>query len=173
MNLIICPGIHPAQLTQEFATRLQLKCDRVLIFPTEQYPAYSAIDIYHWLKSSKLSSEIVIIAFSAGVVGAIGAALAWQIQGGQIKALIAFDGWGVPLWGNFPIYRFSHDRFTHWSSAILGAGNEGFYADPPVAHLDLWRSPETCWGWKVIRPGLKTPCSAIDYLQSLLEPDLI
>ena len=57
-----------------------------------------------------------------------------------MKALIAFDGWGVPLVGNFPIYRISHDQFTHWSSELLGKGDKSFYADPPVEHLDLWRS---------------------------------
>ncbi|NJK53546.1 MAG: hypothetical protein HC936_13370 [Leptolyngbyaceae cyanobacterium SU_3_3] len=56
------------------------------------------------------------------------------------------DGWGVPLGGDFPIYRVSHDRFTHWSSAWWVAGLDSFYADPAVAHLDLWRSPQTVQG---------------------------
>lgn len=90
---------------------------------------------------------LAFVSFSAGVVGAIGAAWMWQFLGGTVKAFIAFDGWGVPLWGSFPIHRFSHDEFTHWSSALLGAGSDSFYADPPVAHLDLWAKPQIAQGW--------------------------
>ncbi|MGB3188280.1 MAG: hypothetical protein WBB43_02490, partial [Limnoraphis sp.] len=79
-----------------------------------------------------------------------------------VKALIALDGWGVPLGGNFPIYRISHDRFTHWSSALLGGGVESFYADPPVEHLDLWSSPQTARGWWLHRTltGVETASPA-------------
>ncbi|MCU0568633.1 MAG: hypothetical protein MUF49_18805 [Oculatellaceae cyanobacterium Prado106] len=90
---------------------------------------------------------LFFVGFSAGVVGAIGAARLWHQWGGQVQGLAAFDGWGVPLWGDFPIYRISHDAFTHWSSALLGAGQASFYAEPPVSHLALWRSPETVQGW--------------------------
>ena len=61
----------------------------------------------------------------------------------------------MPLTGNFPIYRVSHDYFTHWSSGLLGAGYKGFYADPEVEHLDLWRSPANVYGWQAIAPGLQ------------------
>jgi len=64
-----------------------------------------------------------------------------------VKAVIAFDGWGVPLLGNFPIHRISHDRFTDWSSTLWGRNDSSFYAEPDVAHLDLWRSPQTAQGW--------------------------
>ncbi len=74
----------------------------------------------------------------------------------------------MPLLANFPIYRISHDRFTHWSSSILGEGESGFYADPEVEHLDLWRSPHTCRGWQTIAPGLKTPIGLTDYLNQIL-----
>ncbi len=175
MNLIICPGIHSPQLTRSFVLDLQsdrLMSECLLILPTEKYPPYSAIDIYRWLKQShpspKNAPALTFIAFSAGVVGGIGAALAWQLQGGKIKAFMALDGWGVPLVANFPLYRLSHDFFTHWSSAILGGGNESFYCDPPVEHLQLWRSPEQCWGWQVTSSGLKTRCSAAQYLRHLL-----
>lgn len=177
MSVIICPGIHSAELTDSFVQEIQISHNQDLpknwlIFPTQQYPAYSAIHIYQWLKKSEPvlnnSSPMIFIAFSAGVVGAIGAAKAWQMQGGKIKAFIALDGWGVPLVANFPICRCSHDHFTHWSSAILGSGSESFYADPAVAHLDLWRSPKAGWGWRVISPGFRTRCSLAHYLQSLL-----
>lgn len=110
----------------------------------------------------------MLICFSAGVVGGIGAAWAWQQSGGKIKALIALDGWGVPLYGNFPIHRLSRDRFTHWSSQLLGAGADSFYADPPVEHLDLWRSPHTAQGWWV-RPERQQRLTAAMFLNLLLE----
>ncbi len=175
MNLIICPGIHSPQLTQSFIQDLQSDrplSDRFFIFPTEVYPAYWTPDIYKWLKQSHRypanSSALTFIAFSAGVVGGLGAAIAWQMQGGKIKAFIALDGWGVPLVADFPIYRLSHDFFTHWSSAILGRGNSSFYCDPPVEHLTLWRSPKQCWGWQVINPHFRVRRSAAQYIQHLL-----
>lgn len=163
MNLVICPGIHEPELTQSFLTgivceisteaRSPLKCENLLIFPTQNYPAVSAFHIIQMLSdrfsNPRFTSPLVFIGFSAGVVGAIGAAWGWQLLGGSVKALIALDGWGVPLVGNFPIYRLSHDYFTHWSSAALGSGQDSFYADPPVSHLELWRSPQAVAGWRV------------------------
>ncbi|WP_041225812.1 hypothetical protein [Crinalium epipsammum] len=150
MSVIICPGVHPPELTQEFLRNLSVAPANLLIFPTEKYPAFSAIDVLQFLKENQsLDVPVVFIGFSAGVVGAIGAAWGWQLLGGEVKALIALDGWGVTLAGNFPIHRLSHDHFTHWSSALLGAGEDSFYADPPVEHLELWRSPYTVQGWWV------------------------
>ena len=152
-----------------------------LVFPTEKHPPYSPLAVYDWLnKPEILTDKLLFIAFSAGVVGGIGAAIALQEKGVNIKAFIAIDGWGVPLWGNFPLYRFSHDYFTHWSSAILGTGKESFYADPPVEHLAMWRSPETCQGWIVSNSNRcwcninasktsKVSCSAKDYLQQIID----
>ena len=151
-----------------------------LVFPTEKHPPYSPLAVYDWLnKPEILTDELLFIGFSAGVVGGIGTAIALQEKGVNIKAFIAIDGWGVPLWGNFPLYRFSHDYFTHWSSAILGTGKESFYADPPVEHLAMWRSPETCQGWIVSNSNprwcninasktSKVSCSAKDYLQQII-----
>lgn len=158
MKLIICPGVHDASLTTEFLTSLFLGSDHLseldlqnsfYCFPTHKYPSYSAWHLYHWLadQPNLLNEELVVIAFSAGVVASIGAAWALSWQGVRIKALVAFDGWGVPLWVNCPIYRFSHDYFTHWSSALLGSGEESFYAFPAVDHLQLWSAPEKCIGW--------------------------
>lgn len=157
--VIICPGIHDLELTEAFLEKLQLgknnhqfsaKDPQVLIFPAQDYPAYSVMQIVKFLqdKITNIKSPLVFISFSAGVVGAIGAALTWQLLGGNVKTLIAIDGWGVPLLG-IPIHRLSHDYFTHWSSALLGAGKNSFYADPAVAHLKLWQSPNICRGWRV------------------------
>jgi len=156
---MICPGIHDPQLTQDFLKALQHSeiddmssswIQNVVIFPSQVYPAYSAAHVVDYLqRHTEQTMPVIFISFSAGVAGAIGAAWAWELSGGTVKAFIAFDGWGVPLYGKFPIHRVSHDYFTHWSSAVLGAGEDSFYADPAIKHLDLWRSPDMCKGWWV------------------------
>ena len=133
----------------------QFDLSQALVFPSHILPAFSAVHLIQFLhqrlicqgvSTPKAVAPITFLSFSAGVVGAIGAALTWRQWGGQVQAFIALDGWGVPLIGNFPIYRASHDEFTHWSSALLGDSQASFYADPPVAHLDLWRSPDSVSG---------------------------
>lgn len=151
MTVVICPGIHPPEFTRSFLAALGRRPQQDLVFPADRYPAYSAYHLWQFLRAEGLTrpaQEILLIGFSAGVVGAIGAATLWQGCRGTVKALIALDGWGVPLVGNFPIYRLSHDPFTHWSSSWLG-GQAGFYADPPVAHLELWRAPHQARGWRM------------------------
>ncbi|MBW4543202.1 MAG: hypothetical protein KME25_01955 [Symplocastrum torsivum CPER-KK1] len=183
-SVIICPGVHDAQLTQSFLAELNSDntntvskhwFQNVLIFPTQDYPAYSAIHILEFLQrcTGSMTPPVIFISFSAGVAGAIGAALGWQTLGGKVKAFIAFDGWGVPLYGDFPIHRISHDYFTHWSSALLGAGKENFYADPAVEHLDLWRSPNSSKGWWVHPatndvPEQRTFTTAAEFVNHLL-----
>jgi hypothetical protein len=174
MTIIICPGIHSQQLTANFiqSTKTNWQPRDYLVLPTTQFSPYSAIAIEQWLKqnygSPSVTQPLSFIAFSAGVVGAIGAALAWQLQGGKIQHFIAVDGWGMPLIGNFPYYRISHDYFTHWSSSILGTGKVNFYADPEVEHLDLWRSPEQVSGWRVLSSGLKTRDSLTNFYETIL-----
>lgn len=179
MKVIICPGIHETQLTDRFLNSifrfeseflLDKKSD-LLVFPTAKDRAYSPVDIYQWLSSSTTLVDVLFICFSAGVVGGFGAATALQLQGVTIKAFVAIDGWGVPLLADFPIYRLSHDYFTHWSSALLGAGKENFYCDPPVPHLTLWESPEAGKGWIVTegKDGVtKIPSSAQKYIRDIL-----
>ena len=143
-----------------------------MILPTQNYKPYSPVDVYRWLKENNISPSdtfpLIFICFSAGVVGGLGAALWWQRNGGQVKAFFAFDGWGMPILADFPVYRLSHDYFTHWSSALLGQGDGSFYADPAIAHLDLWRSPDSTMGWWVKSPGMKIRCSATEFLQTFL-----
>jgi hypothetical protein len=154
MQIIICPGIHDPALTDGFLKGLNCPANsdlsaNLLIYPTSKQPAYAGWEITKFVETNVCKSEAIwFVAFSAGVVGAIAAAWQWQLKGGTVKGLIAFDGWGMPLGGSFPIYRVSHDYFTHWSSAVLGAGQESFYADPAVAHLQLWQSPQQVWGWR-------------------------
>ena len=171
MSIIICPGIHDAKLTDRFIQGIptQIKQD-YFVLPTEKYLPYSAIAVYQWLERQQLAKTdpLSVIAFSAGVVGSFGAALTWQLRGGKICKFIAIDGWGMPLIANFPLYRISHDYFTHWSSGLLGAGQQGFYADPGVEHLAIWRSPEICCGWQVLSSGLKIRCSLNYFLEKTI-----
>lgn len=168
MNIIICPGIHEPELTESFRVGLldlvsnssvSQKPANILVYPGQDLLVLSAFHILQFLRvsvahrryrlSNQLKSPVVFISFSAGVVGAIGAACLWQLLGGRVKAFIAIDGWGVPLQGNFPIHRMSHDYFTHWSSCLLGSGQNNFYAGPAVDHLSMWKSPQTVQGWWV------------------------
>ncbi|MBD2082271.1 hypothetical protein [Leptolyngbya sp. FACHB-17] len=145
MEILICPGMHPPALTDAFLSKLSLgNCQ---VFPPDR-PVYSP---RHLLDFFSPQDAVLIIAFSAGVVGAIAAARIWQRQGIRIAALIAIDGWGVPLFGEFPIHRVSHDYFTHWSSLMMGGNATHFYADPPVEHLILWQSPTTVKG--IVKPS--------------------
>jgi hypothetical protein len=157
MAIILCPGIHDPALTLLFWDAIsQVKLPKSslaelphpYIFPEAQRWGFSPAHVFQFLRQSvPISEPLLLVGFSAGVVGMVGAAWAWQQQGGTIRALVALDGWGVPLYGTFPIYRLSHDGFTHWSSQGLGVGQDPFYADPGVSHLDLWRSPDQAWGW--------------------------
>lgn len=183
-SVIICPGFHEPQLTQDFLEGLHRGetsslssrwREKVLIFPTQDYPAYSGVHILEFLQrhTSQLTPPVVFISFSAGVAGAIGAAWGWQMLGRKVRAFIAVDGWGVPLYGNFSIHRLSHDYFTHWSCALLGAGEDSFYADPPIEHLDLWRLPDVCKGWRVHPatvgiPEQRTFTTAAQFITQLL-----
>ncbi|HIK55985.1 MAG TPA: hypothetical protein IGS37_12580 [Synechococcales cyanobacterium M55_K2018_004] len=174
MTIVICPGVHPPELTGCFLAGVGDRLSSALVFPAHKAPPYSGLHLLHFLETSLHRSgdrpSLTLIAFSAGVVGAIVAAHLWQWQGGTITALIALDGWGVPLYCSFPIHRVSHDAFTHWSSTLLGAGQDGFYADPPCEHLALWRSPQTLRGWRV--SAQSSPPSATTlacFLQELLD----
>ncbi|MEM7771202.1 MAG: hypothetical protein AAF327_11925 [Cyanobacteria bacterium P01_A01_bin.37] len=150
MTVILCPGIHHERLTQNFLEQMSPALSDPVVFSTNQYPAYSAWHLIQCLETSldpqQLETPILFIGFSAGVVAAIATAWYWQLKGRSVKALIALDGWGIPLRGTFPIHRMSHDLFTHWSSTIGETRSDCFYAEPSVDHLDLWRSPASTQG---------------------------
>jgi hypothetical protein len=175
MAIILCPGIHAPQLTQCFWQAIQntasknFREPKVYTVKDAQPWAFSAIHVLKFLNQTVSTSEpLTLICFSAGVVGGIGAAWAWQQQGGIISAFIALDGWGVPLAGSFPIYRLSHDGFTHWTSQLLGTGQDPFYADSSVGHLEFWRSPDQAWGWWY-RDGQKRWTNAAQVICQILE----
>ncbi|MDX2243130.1 MAG: hypothetical protein NW224_20815 [Leptolyngbyaceae cyanobacterium bins.302] len=158
--IVLCPGFHAATLTQAFLAQLATIVPsraKVLVFPSDRRPVYSIPDILYFLYE-RLNAEwhrpwlkvpVVFVGFSAGVVGAMGAALAWEMIGGNVLGLFALDGLGVPVVGSFPTHRLSSNHFTHWSSAWFGGGQDSFYADPEIEHLTLWKSPQTVQGWWV------------------------
>jgi hypothetical protein len=155
MTIVICPGVHPPAFTQSFLKGLDIQPQRLLVFPADRHPPYSIYHLMQFLQAmvpEQTSESLLFIGFSAGVVAAMGAANLWQLAKGEVTAVIALDGWGVPQLGSIPLYRLSHDAFTAWSSAWLGGQPFSFYADPPVAHLELWRSPQTTQGWLMQAP---------------------
>jgi hypothetical protein len=158
MNICICPGFHSPQLTQSFLQELSLSVNststlsvNTRTFIAKSYTVLSAIHILQDLTKTygqpHQATPVLFISFSAGVIGALSAAWGWQLLGGKVKAVIAIDGWGVPLMGNFPIHRLSHDYFTHQTSIVINPSEDSFYADPGVEHLQMWRSPSTVTGW--------------------------
>jgi hypothetical protein len=180
MPIIICPGIHEPELTKSFIQGCLNQSHQnsvdILIFPEQGYLTLSTFHILHFLHNrlgNKLESPVIFLCFSAGVIGGIGAATAWQLLGGHVQAFIAIDGWGVPLGGNFPIHRLSHDHYTHWTSAYLGMGENNFYANPAVDHLSMWQSPQSVQGqWTNPSVGFSPPkqyLSASEFLNFLLE----
>lgn len=172
MKIIICPGIHKPELTEGFLQGMDWHQDRenLLVYPADIKPAYAGWEISQFIDCRvSLSESVLWVAFSAGVVGAVTAAWQWRQKGGMVKGLIALDGWGMPLGGDFPIYRVSHDRFTHWSSALLGSGEVSFYADPGVEHLTLWRSPDLVWGWQESARGARSRITAATCLQQWIQ----
>ncbi|WP_180267879.1 hypothetical protein [Nostoc linckia] len=111
-TIIICPGIHDAAFTESFISGLfdgsiDQNQGKILVFPGKDFSSLSAWHILEFLRVSvahrryrlkkPLESPLIFISFSAGVVGAIGAAHLWQLLGGRVKAFIAIDGWGVRL----------------------------------------------------------------------------
>lgn len=180
MTLIICPGIHDEALSDRFVAALETKLHgletppTLLRVPSQRYAPFDGLGIWSYLQTvATPERSLLFIAFSAGVVGAVAAANLWQGQGRKVAALIALDGWGVPQFGAFPLHRVSHDHFTHWSSAMLGAGQDSFYADPPVPHLDLWQTPETVSGYRITVGGAPSgttfPTTALDFIVKLVE----
>ncbi|QLE57377.1 hypothetical protein [Nostoc sp. TCL26-01] len=185
MNVIVCPGIHDSALTDSFISgwlctdshgSMSQHHLNVLVAPVQGMSVLSSPHIL-WFLCDRLGNQrespLIFISFSAGVVGAIAAAWQWQLLGGNVQAFIAIDGWGVPLWGNFPIHRLSHDYFTHWSSLLLGSGQHNFYAQPPVDHLTMWRSPQIIEGWWIdSSEGITTAkihLTAAEFLHRLLK----
>lgn len=167
--IIICPGFHPPQLTADFLNGMGWgETTDFLVVPSTILP-YDGLGMSQWLfKQVSPETSLCFVGFSAGVVGAITTAFFWENNGGTVNTLIAVDGWGVPLFGSFPIYRVSHDEFTYFTSQLLGRGKENFFCSPEVAHLDLWRNPDQVWGWWEVKLGCRVRCSAAKMINEIL-----
>lgn len=173
MALIICPGMHPVTWTQSFLAQLDQHPSTGAIaryvVPTDHVPAYSAYGVRRFLQASQLEQQpLVFLAFSAGCVAAAGASRYYLQQGYDVRAVIALDGWGVPLAGPFAVHRLSHDWFTHLTTPQPGT-SEHFYADPAVPHADLWRLPQRVTGWRLTAQSPhRQRCAALPFLADCL-----
>ena len=179
--LIICPGIHSSDLTRSLLTEIDAFLPplplQILLCPQVGIWSFSPFFTLQFLQQQirqPHQANLIFLGFSAGVVAAMGAALAWHYhRGGRVEAVIAVDGWGVALAAEFPVYRLSHDYFTHWSSALLGKGSRSFYADPSVSHHQLWRSPSQVTGWQTESDNLgieqRSTATAATFLTQLLQ----
>lgn len=175
--VLICPGFHAAKLTEQFVQSVFDPADRSL---GNFYPVVADVfcadpfAVFDWIVQSLGLPEVVTnpllaIGFSGGVVGLSGALLRWQQAGGQVKKLIAIDGWGMPIVG-LPVCRLSHDGFTHWSTLPIGAGKVNFYANPSVEHLQMWADParvvgQAMTGWQM-QSGAQT--NAAEFIRRVL-----
>lgn len=177
--IVLCPGFHPPEFTQSFCRELdaiELLHGQRLVFPSDRYAAYDALAVVRfWHEQVSrhtswdwLNVPLILIGFSAGAVAAMGAALLLETWGGIVQAVFLLDGWGVPVGGRFPTHRLSHDRFTDWSSAWLGAGQANFYADPGVDHLALWQSPGAVFGYGVLPSATPVATNALHFLANWL-----
>ena len=169
--IIIVPGFHPPDLTADFLQGMgwqNLSPEELLLLPENILP-YDSIQIFQWLSQQvSLETPVYLIAFSAGVVGAMGAAILWEQQGGKIEHFFALDGWGVPILPLFPTTRISHDEFTHYTSQLLGRGKQPFYCSPPVEHLALWQNPHLAYGWWEIKYGCKVYSSVAKTINEMI-----
>lgn len=175
---IINQGFNSPILTANFFAYLKtiindVNQENTIIIPNDLIQPYDGLNIYKYIIENHRkfldSPPIIFIGFSAGVVGAIIAGNLWEKNGGKVKALLAFDGWGVPLIADFPCYRISHDYFTHLT--YLGGEKNAFYASPSVSHLQLWRSPENVQGCWEIALGIKKRANLGEFIKFCLKKE--
>lgn len=166
--LVIIPGVQDTPLKKQGTQAFLATLTDPYVCLDDQIPPYNPWAIRGFLQGLP-SRHLIIIAFSAGVVGVAGALRSTWLQREKmhIEALLALDGWLVPLFTPFPCYRLSHDRFTHLTSRPLGMGERNFWADPAVSHLDLWHDPRRAQGWAVAGPE-QTRTTALEFIQQCL-----
>jgi len=163
--IVIIPGVQDTPLKKQGTQAFLATLTRPYVCLDDQIPPYNPWAIRGFLQRLP-NRDLIVIAFSAGVVGVAGA-VRIQPEKIPIKALLALDGWLVPLFTPFPCYRLSHDRFTHQTSRPLGMGQRNFWADPAVTHLDLWHHPERAQGWAV-EGQTQTRTTALEFIQQCL-----
>lgn len=159
--LLVCGGMHPPSYSGQILSAIAQdealsQLSRGVCSPSSGLDVLSPFALRRSLEptfeaaSQRCPSPgLIIWAFSAGCVGAAALATYWQRYRGPVLAIFLVDGWGVPRPPGVPVHRLSHDRLTHDTSRWLGAGDEDFWADPPVPHLQLWQQPHRTEGWAV------------------------
>ncbi len=146
-----------------------LSSQEVCCFPSNCQPVYSPQALLAFIQvNASLHKPIILIAYSAGNVGAIGAARAWTQLGGVVKVLIAIDAWAVPLSGNCPIVTLCHDQFTDFWVRGFSPVSASFYADPPTSHQQLWQAPERVWGVSCPVSPYRSRTTAAQFIQEIL-----
>ncbi|MFQ4135839.1 hypothetical protein PGN35_005915 [Nodosilinea sp. PGN35] len=157
--LLVCGGIHPPSYSGQILAAIAQDetLDRLcwaVSFPSSGLNVFSPFALRQSLEPAFGTAPcqgqlpgLIIWAFSAGCVGAVALATYWQRYRGPVLAIFLVDGWGVPRPPGLRVHRLSHDRMTHDTSRWLGAGDEDFWADPPVSHLTLWQQPHRTEGW--------------------------
>ena len=174
--VLICGGIHSPTWTDSFLCCLSNCRDRdwnYLVFPSHYYPPYDGRKVYQFVVEDygkpDQSKALLVIAFSAGVVGALIASHLWQRHGGKIKVFLAIDPWGIPLVGDFAIHTLSHDWFTHITMINFNRCYDSFYADPSVTHEQIWRAPNLVEGWWQKTRSLKQRINAASFINLWIE----
>lgn len=143
--LIICPGFHEPAWTDKWLRGMALEATQVRCLPPLE-PVYSPGVVLEFCQAHcDATQPLVMVAYSAGVVGGLGAAERWQALGGVVGGVVVIDAWGVPLWGKFPLVTVSHDWITDACGQAWGKQNH-FFAQPAVTHAQLWQSPQGAWG---------------------------
>ncbi|WP_448561795.1 hypothetical protein [Trichothermofontia sp.] len=175
MTLILCPGVHAPAFTTEFYHHLAphiplpLTQPPPLIVPTDRYPAYSPGHLLTFLRAAQPDPPWVFLGFSAGCVAIAGVLPILSVWGIPITAIFALDAWGVWFPTTQPVHHLCHDRLTHWSAHLWREPKDSFYADPPVEHLNLWRSPHQVMGWQMsVHPQQCRYTTALKFLANHL-----
>jgi hypothetical protein len=184
--LAVCPGFHSPKLTDRAIACLDLPSSiQPIVIPTDRLLPCDPLGIDRFLtdyfatqchrnpdRSEETPVHLSFLGFSAGTIGALGAAWFWRDRA-MLGAILLCDGWGVPVlpvweWlggvsglessqkpsqkpsqtlSQKPsLYRMSHDRWTHDTWSRLGIATPSFIATPEVEHLTLWSEPDRVRG---------------------------
>lgn len=165
--LIICSGFHDPDWTRQWLIGMDLNQSQVRCFPPSE-PIYSPKAVLQFCQAwCKLTQPLVVVAYSAGNVGGLGAAIQWQKRGGTVARFVAVDPWGVPLVANFPVITLSHDACTDFYCQAWGI-RDRFVAIPPVGHQQLWQFPQSAWGLGIVQ-GKPQRQTARTFIHKFLE----
>lgn len=163
---MICPGVHDPAWTRQWLKGMNLDQSEICCLPPS-VPVYSPKAVLQFYQAGcELTQPLMIVAYSAGNLGALGAAIQWQKGGGIVAKFIAVDPWGVPLRANFPIISLSHDACTDFYCQAWGI-RDRFVANPPVSHQKLWQCPQSAWGLGLIH-GKSRRLTAQTFIHQLL-----